>query len=411
MEEQRSSSPVQENSGTPFRCPGEPVPISRSLHLARLGSGYSACLDCEHRTETGTLPVSVVKAALTRQAGPVHTLQFERGIRGAYLNVLTREKLARVVEHVLDISADDLLAEQTQPRILVGRDARTSSADLTIGVVNVLRRWGCDVADLGEVSQPCFEFGMEQFHADLGLLVTGGVEPMSQNGLNVYDRDAIPWGAERFVKLQDRIDRPANRFCRQSGRYQTLSVTEIYHSKVSLLFLENCGLRIAYACGDRLTRELLKIRLDESGSESAEIPSNFSEVDFNQQLTRFRFDVRQCEADMGFLIRPDSQTLHVIDERGREVSPADVVQLCSQSDGGNEIDGGTVSAESVSSLEEILRCQRSDKIPIVTQQNRYWFADHSPRCDGLTVVALILQKQAQSDWPLSAQSKQQGTSS
>lgn len=404
----KALSEQHEFSDLIFQCPGDPGPISRPLHLARLAAGFSACSECPHRDEIGSLPVSVVKSARLSHRAELRSFRFTNEIRGIYLNDLTRAKLAHVVESVLEVSAESLLSQSTPPRILVGRDTRPSSADLMVGVVNVLKRWGCDIADLGEVTQPCFEFGVEQFRADLGLLVTGGVEPDAVNGLNVYDRDAILWSdPQRFVDLEQRMIQSANRFSRQSGRLQSVSLTEIYQSKISILLPERCDLRVAFACGDPLAESTLLTCLQRSQCESERIASNFSERVFQQQLHAFRYEVRQRQVDVGFLIRPDAQTIHVIDERGREIATSEVIRLCSDS-GAVRIDQEDESDVLVDlNLEDLLLRQRTERIPVVESRNRYWFHDRSPRCDALHVVAQILQKLSNADWPLSAMSQQE----
>ena len=386
-----------------FHCPGDPQEISRSVHLARLAAGFENCRDCIHNAETGSLPKSVVRKALTQTSIPQRSLIAADGIRGVYLNELTREKLARIVESVLDLNSATLLKDhpESRPRVLVGSDWRGSSPDLSIGVVNTLRRWGCDTADLGIVSQPCFEFALDQFRADFGLFVTGGVHPEKINGLSIYDGQSIPWCKPgRLAELEETMLRIPNRFARTTGRYQSVSIHEIYLAKISMLFPEECELKVGLSCGDPISNSILKSTLQETGCEVQQIANNFSESQLQPQLTQFRYAVRERHVDLGVFIRPDGQSIYLFDERGKEISSTQVVGLCCDNEIAKEM---SLTATRKQPLEELLRHQQSEQIPIVADHaGRYWQLNQVPRCDAITVTAKVINKLQKSEWPLSA---------
>ncbi|TWT57010.1 Phosphoglucosamine mutase [Thalassoglobus neptunius] len=396
-----------------FCCPGESQPISKSLHLARLAAGYELCAKCIHRVHTGSLPKSVVRrlqqhSPSTEHAGP---LVSSNEIRGIYLNNLTRSALADVVEHLLHLVEEDMSnrPKATLKRVLVGHDWRTSSGDLVVGVVEVLRRWGWEIADLGQVSQSCFEFANDKFHASLGLFVTGGVHPEKVNGLEIYDGSGERWSATgRYERLEAALKVPASRTSRQSGHYQTVEMESIYAAQCRSWFADVLPLRIALACGEPRTLKLLRREFQRADCEVDQIASNFSEANFSRQLTQFRYQVRERHVDFGVLIRSDGQSFHLFDERGQELTSGVVRRLleCAR------------SPEILSQILEEFACARSghssetqktdtrlqlhSRSSVRTDdQGKYWIDDACPACDSILVSALIASLLSRFEWPLS----------
>lgn len=403
-------APAQYEKSEGFLCPGESLPINRSLHLARLAAGYDACRNCVHRCETSTLPKQVVKGLWTRAEGfEKRTYVLNRGI---YLNELTRPIMVNIVEHVLELSGETRVETtlhtaqpstfNVAPRILVAHDWRPSSPDLVVGVVSALRRWGCEIVDLGQVSRSCFDFAMGQFHADLGLYVTGGNEPENVNGLDIIDSTGIEWSQPgRLTELQNRIDQPANRPHRRAGNYQAIPVMEMYESQAASQFVGINSLKIALTCGELQTMQILGSSLLDQGCEVQFLNCNFSEPDFRKQTEQFRNTMRDCHVDVGFLIRPNGQSTFAFDERAKQLSTTSLLNLLSSPSSARHI------LEPMQSVEELLLQTRQPSGSIATDgTGRFWLADHNPECDSIIVVSRILKAMMNTDWPLSAMGKE-----
>ncbi len=402
--------PAQDESSREFLCPGESLAINRSLHLARLASGYDTCRTCDHRCDTGTLPMQVVKGLETRLEN--QRKNTSAPLRGVYLNELTRPVMVHTVEHILElmeesrIQRSDLNDQRStinaSPRILVAHDWRPSSPDLVIGVVSALRRWGCEIVDLGQISRGCFDFVIEKFHADLGLFVTGGNEPEKVNGLDIIDCDGIEWSHPgRLTKLQNRLDQPSNRSHRQAGNYQAIPVQEMYESQAVSQFVGINSLKIALACGEPMTMQILGSSLLDQGCEVQFMNCNFSEPDFRKQIEQFRNAIRDSHVDVGFLIRPNGQSTFVFDERAKEMKTAALLNLVSPQDGSRHI------LEPTQSVEEFLIQVKKSSVPIATDgEGRFWIVDTNPECDAMNVVSRILKAMMNTNWPLSAMGKE-----
>ncbi len=377
--------------GKVYLCPGETQPISKSVHLARLSSGYDACSNCEHRFDTATLPCEVSKKVNRADKKSQQVSQYlgflDRGvgIRGLYLNEITRPVISKLVEHAVELfalnhgsesSVDDEYADSSTTllsdsalHVLVAYDWRPSSADLAVGVVSVLKRSGCEIIDLGQTSRACFDFAISQFRADLGIFVTGGNGVDGVNGLDILDGDGREWAHPgELTTLLTRLNSPASRSSRHAGNYQAFSLLDRYEQHVRQLFDDCKPLRIALACGDPLTMQILGTILFEIGCEINFLELNFSSSDFPLQAEMFRCEVRDAHVDVGFLIRPDSQTVHVLDGRGRAIGPA--------------------------TLKRILN--RNGEVVTLGKDGRIWFADSTPQCDAMNVVSRLLKTSPES---------------
>src|SRR5258708_7944421 len=98
-----------------FRCPGEEYDISRSVHLARLAAFYSKCRDCPY-APAGANSATDAKPDCEITASPPCKLQqgdaslfASEGVRGRYLNELTRAKAAEIAGAMASCLWDDFV--------------------------------------------------------------------------------------------------------------------------------------------------------------------------------------------------------------------------------------------------------------------------------------------------------------
>lgn len=361
-----------------YVCPGDGQEISRSIHLARLAAGYEACQDCQFISETDGLPRRVVRQIERRQNTYETKSQTARWLdqtrlRGVYLNELTRPRISSIVEHLLDLIAQpSQLKEDQGLSVLVGHDWRSSSPDLVIGVVQILKRWGCDVIDVGQVNRSCFDLAMNTIPSELGIFVTGGAEGEAVNGLDIISPEAGEWlNPGPLAELVGRLDQPVSRSSRHAGSYRTASIKPHYERIVGELFSKSVSIPVAVACGEPDTLQLLGSELLKAGCEVDFHELNFSRKQFSKQVDLFRHSVRESHFELGVIIQSDGKTVQVFDERGRPVSP--------------------------SVLEEQLNCQRTD----IDEQIYCWPASTSPG-DAIEFVARLLNYLQDIALPVSA---------
>ena len=211
--------PIDNEHASVFRCPGEPAPVSRSVHLARMASGWHGCRECVWNTSEPTADTAaagseavVEDAGTSRRMAEGHTgiRRTASGVRGAYLNAVDRFRAAQLasifsthlarVSHVRQSirSEPTGVARPAGVALAMGYDQRHGSQDLYAGVVSAVLQNGADVYDLGECTC-CSLLGFVRAHRTVvgSLMVTGAGGRAGEVGLDAFDTDgrslSVPW--------------------------------------------------------------------------------------------------------------------------------------------------------------------------------------------------------------------------
>lgn len=376
--------------GFAFRCPGESQTVPRSLHLARLASGFPACQSCDFRVDTGGLPPHVIRQLRIAESTVEELIQPE-GIRGRYLNQISRASVASITGHVLNLVDELSTKPGAQMRVLCGMDSRPSSPELSLGLVQAVRQSGCDVLDAGMVSRPQFDFLSKTVHPDLGIYLTGGAHPETVNGLDLFDHNGMPWSDPGLLaNLRTRLDRLPARRSRRSGEYRPIGFQDDYERWLQEEFHALRPLRIALGCPDPHWGELAERMLIETPCTS-----HLTQTD---DPIRVRETIRQRHADLGFLIQRDGRTCQIFDETGEPIGMEKWVRLLIQ--GLNRTESVAVPSErSLNAMlqingteSECLKTLVSERVPFVADsRGRIWFASNGGHCDALLAIARTLQ--------------------
>lgn len=206
----------------PYRCPGDPAEISEAVHLSRLATFYHKCQQCEHRSEIDRLAPTIQAqwAQLLSATEPVR-LFHGNGIRGRYLNQITRNEAARaaaVFAATLREVVEFWRAERKlKPagrwlRVAFGHDSRPSSADLAIAAAEALRQHGCELWDLGITVRPQLLDVLRDESLDGAFLVTGHSSPAGWNGFDLIGPDGVIWSLGGMLDVvEQRFHQPCLR--------------------------------------------------------------------------------------------------------------------------------------------------------------------------------------------------------
>src|SRR5512143_771875 len=89
-----------------YRCPDEEYDVTRAVHLARLAVSYSKCRNCPHAPGAAVAsgPLEIDAAGV---AEPGNALFTSEGVRGRYLNDLTRATAAQLAGAMASCLWDD----------------------------------------------------------------------------------------------------------------------------------------------------------------------------------------------------------------------------------------------------------------------------------------------------------------
>lgn len=247
------------------------------------------------------------------------------GMRGIVGTDLTPELVAR---HAAALGA--WAAGAGKPRVVLGRDARTSGPMFAHAAIAGFMSVGCDVIDLGLVPTPTTQLAVEHHHAGAGLILTASHNPIEWNALKLVGPDGVFLDAESGAAVRalaeagpkragwDRIGRVSH----DPDAIRRHLDLVLALPQIDVELIRRAGFAVALDCvrgaGGAIIPELLErlgcsvagINLETDGRfprEPEPIPENLGE------LCRL---VRSSGAQIGMAVDPDVDRLAVVDERG-----------------------------------------------------------------------------------------------
>lgn len=422
---------------TEFTCPGDTYPISKAVHLSRLAAFYPKCRDCKFRNETGQLPTQTIKRLQsTERRVERATLFSAEGVRGVYLNELTRKKAGQMAGALASLLWDDAplkgrLQAGTRdkrtprrlggPTVVVGHDERSSSPDIVTGVALELRMMGCQVIDIGLNTRPCFTFAVDHLQASAGIYVTGTGCEQSWTGLDFVGRQARPFSNNhRLDEIEARFESGYSRPTRQSVPQRTFQAKLPYHAGLWKHFHALRPLRVCVACSSHLVQKLLVELFEPLPCKLQLVPIPWRLRDVTQpndaDVQRVGEAVRKSRSHLGVLIDDDAARCGFLDERGKLVPALNVTGILAGSTladqpagcialdhsalaalqprvehlGGHCVDGGHTAADMYAAISQ-------HGAEFGGEGCHYWFREAIPVCDGVVTLAKMLQGLSRSD--------------
>ena len=130
-----------------------------------------------------------------------------RGTYGVDFDLGTVYKVGKALPQVIRDAnrANGTDRANGKPRILVGRDCRTTSSDIRDALVRALEEAGADVTDLGLCTTPMVYFFTAEEDFDGSVMITASHNPPGDNGLKVSMRTALPVGYANGLKEIEKI--------------------------------------------------------------------------------------------------------------------------------------------------------------------------------------------------------------
>lgn len=301
-----------------FRCPGEPGPISRAVHLARLAAFYPACRRCTHRADTADFsPKLAERLAEAHDALRSFAVFDDEGISGVLLNELTPE-VARRAAVAFGLLLRQRHEEPTWPTVVLAGDGRRASAPLLAAAARGLRFAGCHVLDMGQTTSGCLALALHGSAADGGLLV-GNPSPAPWRAALRFWQAGRPlsrgMGLQQLETIYGRnLDRPTRQF--GSLRRVALeadyldSLAEYYHALRPLRVVLNTDCRPPLDYVRRLSRSL-ECHFFHHTSGSGPLAER----------------IGHHEAHFGVAIDGNGETCGVVDESGTPVPEEHLLRL------------------------------------------------------------------------------------
>jgi phosphomannomutase/phosphomannomutase/phosphoglucomutase len=226
--------------------------------------------------------------------------------------------------------------------VVVCRDIRHSSDELSAAVARGLTEAGCDVLDIGVGGTEMVYFGTSELGADGGIMVTASHNPADYNGLKMVRSESRPIsgdsGLEDIRKIAERDDRLV---AKTQGEIRKVDVTEDYIGKL-LSFVDTAALaplKIVVNAGNgaagptldllesHLPFEFIKLHHEPDG----DFPNGVPNPMIVENRTPTINTIRDYGADLGIAWDGDFDRCFFFDENGRFIEGYYVVGLLAQS--------------------------------------------------------------------------------
>jgi phosphomannomutase len=243
------------------------------------------------------------------EVGPQITPELVRRIGQAYGSYLSR-RLGRAA------------------RVVLGRDLRTSSAELSAAAAEGLEACGCAVIDVGQCPTPLVYFAIDCYEADGGIGVTASHKPPQFNGLKVR-RGSGPFYGDDLQRLGE--ETVGGDFLSGKGSCEGRDVWPDYFAAAESQLEPGsaAGLRVVLdlgnGCGTFNAKRLLTYLgcavtplFEEPDGTFPNRPPDPMTV---EGIAKCAAKVRESGADLGIAVDADGDRIAVADHEGELIWP------------------------------------------------------------------------------------------
>ncbi|MGB1465403.1 MAG: phosphomannomutase/phosphoglucomutase [Alcanivorax nanhaiticus] len=223
-------------------------------------------------------------------------------------------------------------SEAGQQTVLVARDGRLSSPELTRSLIKGLLESGRDVINLGLVPSPVLYYATEVLETQTGVMVTGSHNPPTHNGMKIVINGETLYG-DRIQAIKARIG--TGDFNEGQGREQELDISDRYLADVTNDIVLARPLKIGIDCGNGAAGELAPKMFTQLGCE---VSALYTEIDGNfpnhapdpgnpENLADLIRMVDQEKLDLGLAFDGDGDRVAVVTNRGEIIWPDRLMML------------------------------------------------------------------------------------
>ena len=248
-------------------------------------------------------------------------------IRGVVGDTLSLEHA-----YVIGKAIGSLAYDRGETDMLVARDGRISSKDLSSTLIRGICESGINVVDLGLMPTPVMYFGTNFLSAKSGVMVTGSHNPPDYNGFKiVIGGNAL--SGEDIEGLHARI--VTGRFNSGEGSRDELDISADYVNRISEDVQLLKPMKVVLDCGHGAASVLARTLFEALGCE---VISQYCEVDGNfpahhpdpgqeENMAELVNAVVEEHADLGIAFDGDGDRLGIVDSSGNIIKPDRVLMI------------------------------------------------------------------------------------
>lgn len=220
-------------------------------------------------------------------------------------------------------------------RVVIARDGRLSSPELSKALIAGLQAAGVSVTDAGIGPTPMLYFATQHEGFDGGIMITGSHNPPTHNGFKMVCNGAALFG-EQIQTLGTMA--ATGQFPAGNGTTATHSYHAEYLAALLTGYTATRGLKVAWDAGNGATGEIMQrlaaalpgthILLNEAIDGT--FPAHHPDPSEEKNLIQLKQAVRDHQCDLGVAFDGDGDRLGVVDHQGRVVWGDQLLMLLSR---------------------------------------------------------------------------------
>lgn len=262
-------------------------------------------------------------------------MEFNKEIFRAYDIRGLLDEVTPEIAHAVGVA---LVAKLGGKKILVGRDMRKTSPELSEALKDGVMKAGGDVIDIGLTTTSMFNWAVIAEKADLGAMITASHNPAEYNGIKVAKSDGEPISGMEMYELVKDQDAPV------SDRQGTVLATEVRDNYIDAVLRAGKELNVAGAklvvdygngMGAVTIRPLLE-RLGVSVTElyaepDASFPNHEANPAKEETLVDLKKKIVETGADFGVAVDGDGDRIGFVDNEGVSLRGDQTLALLAES--------------------------------------------------------------------------------
>ncbi|MDX6081365.1 phosphomannomutase/phosphoglucomutase [Xanthomonas campestris pv. incanae] len=218
--------------------------------------------------------------------------------------------------------------------IVVGRDGRLSGPELTNGLIEGLRRAGCNVTDIGLAPTPVVYFGAYELRAGSCVAVTGSHNPPDYNGFKIVIGGETLSGAA-ITELHQRINEGRLHTAASPGELEQRDISDAYIQRIADDVQLDRPIKVVVDAGNGAAGEIAPRLLEAIGAEVVPLyceidgtfPNHHPDPSEPHNLGDLVQMVQRFDADIGVAFDGDADRLGVVTKEGAIVFPDRLLML------------------------------------------------------------------------------------
>jgi len=208
--------------------------------------------------------------------------------------------------------------------VVVGRDNRISSPDLSNGLIKGLIDCGIRVTDIGLATSPLLYFAAIQWKVDGGISVTASHLPPEYNGFKLVGQGGVALSPADIAHLKDTIN--SRRYDSGHGSHEMGDPVSEYKDRFDALPKVLRPIHAVVDTGNGVAGLFAPSLLRSSGCRVTELhcdldgtfPNHIPNPELEQNVKDLEQKVVEVQADIGLALDGDGDRLGIVNEKGEK---------------------------------------------------------------------------------------------